>query len=117
VAKRDIKAGEKIDGIGGYCVRGVLETHADMKKNGNVPIGLVGGTSVAKRDIKDGPSIFSPALISRFATATVSEIGAPKGTMAVYHILFRPYHLCSLETPLTIARAVLEHDTAIVPLG
>lgn len=54
VAKRDIKAGGKIDGIGGYCVRGVLETHADMKKNGNVPIGLVGGTSVAKRDIKDG---------------------------------------------------------------
>ena len=54
VAKRDIKAGEKIAGIGGYCVRGVLETHADMKKNGNVPIGLVGGTSVAKRDIKDG---------------------------------------------------------------
>ena len=54
VAKRDIKAGEKIDGIGGYCVRGVLESHADMKKNGNVPIGLVGGTSVAKRDIKDG---------------------------------------------------------------
>lgn len=54
VAKRDIKAGEKIDGIGGYCVCGVLETHADMKKNGNVPIGLVGGTSVAKRDIKDG---------------------------------------------------------------
>lgn len=54
VAKRDIKAGEKIDGIGGYCVRGVLETHADMEKNGNVPIGLVGGSSVAKRDIKDG---------------------------------------------------------------
>lgn len=53
VAKRDIKKGEKIDGIGGYCVRGVLETHADMKKNGNVPIGLVGGSSVAKRDIKD----------------------------------------------------------------
>ena len=59
VAKRDIKAGEKIDGIGGYCVRGVLETHADMKKNGNVPIGLVGGTSVAKRDIKDGAFLTS----------------------------------------------------------
>lgn len=54
VAKKDIKAGERIDGIGGYCVRGVLETHADMQKNGNVPIGLVGGSSVAKRDIKDG---------------------------------------------------------------
>ncbi|MGM0214374.1 NAD(P)H-dependent oxidoreductase [Enterococcus sp. AZ109] len=54
VAKKDIKKGEKIDGIGGYCVRGVLETHEDMAKNGNVPIGLVGGSSVAKRDIKDG---------------------------------------------------------------
>lgn len=54
VAKKDIKKGEKIDGIGGYCVRGVLETHADMVKNNNVPIGLVGGSSVAKRDIKDG---------------------------------------------------------------
>jgi predicted homoserine dehydrogenase-like protein len=54
VAKRDIKAGEPIDGIGGFCVRGVLETHADMIKNGNVPIGLVGGKSYAKRDIKNG---------------------------------------------------------------
>lgn len=54
VAKKDIKAGEKIDGIGGYCVRGVLETHEDLVKNNNVPIGLVGGSSVAKRDIKDG---------------------------------------------------------------
>lgn len=54
VAKKDIKAGERIDGIGGFCVRGILETHADMKVNGNVPIGLVGGSSVAKRDIKDG---------------------------------------------------------------
>lgn len=54
VAKKDIKAGEPIDGIGGFCVRGVLETHADMKANGNVPIGLVGGKAFAKRDIKDG---------------------------------------------------------------
>ena len=54
VAKRDIKAGEPIDGIGGYCVRGVLETHADMVKNNIVPIGLVGGKSYAKRDIKNG---------------------------------------------------------------
>lgn len=54
VAKKDIKAGERIDGIGGFCVRGVCETHADMRKNGNVPIGLVGGKSIAKRDIKNG---------------------------------------------------------------
>lgn len=54
VAKRDIKVGEPIDGIGGYCVRGVLESHADMRSQDHIPIGLVGGRSVAKRDIKNG---------------------------------------------------------------
>ncbi|AYW47198.1 NAD(P)-dependent oxidoreductase [Tetragenococcus osmophilus] len=54
VAKRDIKAGETVDGIGGYSVRGVIETHQAMKENNNIPVGLVGGASVAKQDIKDG---------------------------------------------------------------
>lgn len=34
-----------------------------------------------------------------------------------HHILFRPYHLASLETPITIAKAVLRNDHAIVPSG
>lgn len=54
VAKRDIKAGETLDGIGGYSVRGVLETHQDMKRNGHIPIGLISGKVVAKRDIRQG---------------------------------------------------------------
>ncbi|WP_129730884.1 NAD(P)H-dependent oxidoreductase, partial [Ectobacillus funiculus] len=54
VAKRDIKAGETLDGIGGYCVRGVLETHQDMKQNGHIPIGLISGNVVAKKDIRQG---------------------------------------------------------------
>jgi len=54
VAKRDIKAGEILDGIGGYSVRGVLETHVEMKKEGHIPIGLISGKVVAKRDIKLG---------------------------------------------------------------
>ncbi|GIO21508.1 NAD(P)H-dependent oxidoreductase [Oceanobacillus sp. J11TS1] len=54
VAKRDIKAGEKLDGIGGYSVRGVLETHKDMEENGHIPIGLISGNVVAKKDIKEG---------------------------------------------------------------
>ncbi|MEK3857247.1 NAD(P)H-dependent oxidoreductase [Cytobacillus sp. FSL H8-0458] len=54
VAKRDIKAGESVDGIGGYSVRGVLETHSDMKTNGHIPIGLISGKVVAKKDIKTG---------------------------------------------------------------
>lgn len=54
VAKKDIKAGEKVDGIGGYCVRGVLETHANTQKEGHIPIGLFTGNVVAKRGIVNG---------------------------------------------------------------
>ena len=57
VAKRDIKAGETLDGIGGYSVRGVLETHVDMKVNGHIPIGLISGRVVVKKDIKLGQFI------------------------------------------------------------
>lgn len=31
--------------------------------------------------------------------------------------LYRPYHLCNLETPLTIGRAVVYHEGVIVPKG
>jgi predicted homoserine dehydrogenase-like protein len=54
VSKKDIKAGERLDGIGGFCVRGVLETHVDMSKENHIPIGLISGNVVAKRDIKAG---------------------------------------------------------------
>ncbi|MBE9388760.1 NAD(P)H-dependent oxidoreductase [Vagococcus salmoninarum] len=57
VTKKEIKAGERIDGIGGYCVRGVLETHSDMKVAGHIPIGLISGTVVARRDIAVGTFI------------------------------------------------------------
>ncbi len=54
VAKRDIRAGERVDGIGGYSVRGVVETHEDMNKNSHFPIGLVAGNVVAKQNIAKG---------------------------------------------------------------
>ena len=57
VTKKDIAAGEQLDGIGGYCVRGVLETHVDMKKEGHIPIGLISGQVVARRAIKAGTFI------------------------------------------------------------
>ena len=31
--------------------------------------------------------------------------------------LYRPYHLCNLETPLTIAKAVIDGESTIVPMG
>ncbi|MBN2850060.1 MAG: NAD(P)-dependent oxidoreductase, partial [Erysipelotrichaceae bacterium] len=54
VAKKDIKAGERLDGIGGYCVRGVIESHQVCKANKLIPIGLIAGNVVAKRDIPNG---------------------------------------------------------------
>ncbi|MBI9103059.1 MAG: NAD(P)-dependent oxidoreductase [Spirochaetales bacterium] len=33
------------------------------------------------------------------------------------YILYRPYHLCNIETPLSAARAYLDHTPTIVPLG
>ncbi|MBP2099812.1 NAD(P)H-dependent oxidoreductase [Enterococcus rivorum] len=57
VTKKDIAEGEKLDGIGGFCVRGVLETHLDMKAEGHLPIGLISGEVVARRPIKAGTFI------------------------------------------------------------
>lgn len=54
VAKKDIKAGERLDGIGGYCVRGVIESHQVTKEKQYIPIGLIAGNCVAKRDIPNG---------------------------------------------------------------
>ncbi|WP_027415371.1 NAD(P)H-dependent oxidoreductase [Aneurinibacillus terranovensis] len=54
VAKRDIVAGEKIDGIGGYSVRGVVETHREAVEQKHIPIGLIAGDVVAKRNIEVG---------------------------------------------------------------
>ncbi len=54
VAKKDIKKSEKIDGIGGYCVRGTIETHKEMSEKKHIPIGLIGYNCFAKRDIKAG---------------------------------------------------------------
>lgn len=54
VAKRNIKKGENIDGIGGYSVRGIIEKHSETMDKNHVPIGLISGESIAKRDISEG---------------------------------------------------------------
>lgn len=54
VAKKDLKAGDRLDGMGGYCLRGFLEEHEVQKKNKHLPFGLVAGNTVCKRAIKEG---------------------------------------------------------------
>lgn len=73
VAKRDIKAGETIDGIGGYSVRGVIEVHTEFIKNEHVPVGCITGKSIAKRDIKNGEAL-TKASIELDETTTVVKL-------------------------------------------
>ena len=56
VAKRDLKAGEKLDGEGGYTVWGKLWPAARSLAHGALPIGLAHGV-VLERDIAEGEAV------------------------------------------------------------
>ena len=49
-AKRAIKAGERIDGIGGMLVRGLIDPAEDFARDGLVPLGVLSG-AVVRRDL------------------------------------------------------------------
>lgn len=57
VAKKDLKAGETLDGIGGYTVYGTIETYEVSKEIGALPLGLVNHNTVLKKDVKKGEII------------------------------------------------------------
>jgi predicted homoserine dehydrogenase-like protein len=48
MTKKDLNPGDKIDGIGGYTVRGYADIAKDAKRDNLVPIGLVQGATVTK---------------------------------------------------------------------
>jgi predicted homoserine dehydrogenase-like protein len=50
VAKRDLRAGERLDGIGGFCAYGLIENAAAARATAALPIGLSEGC-VLRRDI------------------------------------------------------------------
>ena len=51
IAKKNLKAGEKLDGEGGFCARGRLTTSKISKENKILPLGLTDGALI-KKDIK-----------------------------------------------------------------
>jgi predicted homoserine dehydrogenase-like protein len=51
VAKRDLKAGERLDGIGGFCAYGLIDNADATRAMAALPIGLSEGCTVL-RDIK-----------------------------------------------------------------
>jgi predicted homoserine dehydrogenase-like protein len=50
VAKRDLKAGERLDGIGGFCTYGLIDNAAAARGMAALPIGLSEGR-VLRRDV------------------------------------------------------------------
>lgn len=64
VAKRDLKAGEKLDGIGGFCSYGLIDRTADARAMGALPIGLSEGRML-RRDI------------ARDSVITFADVNAP----------------------------------------
>ena len=56
IAKKYLKAGDRIDRIGGYTVYGLIDEYDTAKKQGLLPIGLSEG-AVLKRDIEKGRPI------------------------------------------------------------
>ncbi|MDR2144776.1 MAG: hypothetical protein LBP29_10450 [Treponema sp.] len=54
VAKRDLKAGEKLDGIGGLTIRGTFISAGEAKEKNVLPIGLVNKSTVMLNDVKKG---------------------------------------------------------------
>ena len=49
--KKNLKAGEKLDGEGGYCARGKLVSSIESKNKKNLPLGL-SDNAILKKDIK-----------------------------------------------------------------
>ncbi|MFC1510466.1 NAD(P)H-dependent oxidoreductase, partial [Candidatus Omnitrophota bacterium] len=55
VAKKDLKAGEKLDGIGGYTVYGLIDCYETVKKEKLLPLGLAEYAVMKCNVSKDNP--------------------------------------------------------------
>jgi predicted homoserine dehydrogenase-like protein len=53
VAKRDLKVGERLDGVGGYCTYGLIENASSAREMGALPIGLSEGCALRQPVMKD----------------------------------------------------------------
>jgi predicted homoserine dehydrogenase-like protein len=53
VAKRDLKAGERLDGVGGFCTYGLIDNTAAARSVAALPIGLSEGCILRRDVLKD----------------------------------------------------------------
>lgn len=57
IAKKDLKAGDRLDRIGGHTVYGSIEEHEVAKKQGLVPIGLIDENTKVVKNVRKGELI------------------------------------------------------------
>ena len=55
VAKRDMEAGEELDGIGGYDCYGMIDNVENTRRDGVLPIGLADGARLTRAVAQDQP--------------------------------------------------------------
>lgn len=63
VAKRDLKAGERLDGIGGFCTYGLIENAADARALDALPIGLSENCILRRDKRKDDVVSFDDVIV------------------------------------------------------
>jgi predicted homoserine dehydrogenase-like protein len=69
VAKRDIRAGEQLDGEGGYTVFGRLAPAATSVSGGALPLGLAHGAKLVRDVVKDAVVTWDDVVIDETQTA------------------------------------------------
>lgn len=57
IAKKDMKAGEHLDGIGGYTVYGGFHDFKEAQEKNAIPLGLINKNTVLKTDVQAGQLI------------------------------------------------------------
>lgn len=58
IAKRDLQAGEKLDGVGGYCSYGLIDNASSARAASALPIGLSEGSVLRRAVAKDSVVTF-----------------------------------------------------------
>jgi predicted homoserine dehydrogenase-like protein len=92
VAKRDLKAGERLDGVGGFCAYGLIDNRAAARAAAALPIGLSEGC-ILRRDI------------SKDDVVSFDDVELPRDRLA--ESLWREQNArWPLETPASEAQAV-----------
>ncbi|MDD3184719.1 MAG: NAD(P)-dependent oxidoreductase [Anaerostipes sp.] len=85
-AKVDLKAGQTIDGIGGYCTYGSIAKAEESDAKGYVPYGLVTKGAVMKKDCKKG-DMLTLDMIDLDKTTLIYKLRQEQDAMYGKHIL------------------------------